>query len=84
MLVFSVMVFIGCDEEDDYDYDYDYNEIIINILEFGVDEVVADVSDVYIYIEVEVIDINYDIDIVFYLDGDVEIKIIDQYMYDYD
>ncbi|MBV6655308.1 MAG: hypothetical protein KI786_16185 [Mameliella sp.] len=83
MLVLAVTVFTGCDD-DDHDHDHGDNEITINILEPGADEVIADASDAHIHIEIEATDENHNIEIVLHPDGDVSDKIIEVDMHEHD
>ena len=78
LFALSALTFTACDndDEDDHDHMHGDNEITINILEPGNDEVVADASDVHVHIEVEATDETHDIDIVLHPDGDVDDKII--------
>lgn len=76
ILAFGALLFTGCDDEDD-DHMHGDNEITINILEPGPDEVVADASKVHIHIEVEASDENHNLEVVLHPDDDIDDKIID-------
>lgn len=82
MLALAVTVFTGCDKDDDHDHGD--NEITINILEPGADEVIADASDAHVHIEIEATEDNHDIDIVLHPEGDISDKIIDMHIHDHD
>lgn len=82
----TAFTFTACEDEDDHDHDHDHgdNEITINILEPGDDEVVADASDVHIHIEIEATDVNHDIDVILHPDGDISDKILEKKLHDHD
>jgi hypothetical protein len=76
----TAFTFTACEDEDDHGD----NDITINILEPGNDEVVADASDVHIHIEIEATEDNHDIDIILHPDGDINDKIIEQNLHEHD
>jgi len=86
LFALSALTFTACDndDEDDHDHMHGDNEITINILEPGNDEVVADASDVHIHIEVEATETNHNVDIILHPDGDIDDKIIEQNIHEHE
>ena len=76
ILALGALTFIGCDKDDDEEMHAD-NEITINILEPGADEVITDPSDVHVHIEIEATDENHEVEIILHPEGDVDDAIID-------
>jgi hypothetical protein len=75
ILVLGALFITACDNDDEDSHGN--NEITINILEPGPDEVIANAADAHIHIEVEASEENHNVEIVLHPEGDLDDKIID-------
>ena len=83
IFIIGALLFTACDNDDDED-SHGNNEITINILEPGADEVIADAALAHIHIEIEASDENHNVEIVLHPEGDLDDKIIDVDKHDHD